>query len=147
MEGCILKRIILLVLVFLLVALVTGIVIHQTQMTQTNMNNVAGEYSGYLICRHCATAQNGMAMDGVRILKNPESHTAACLKMQECVSSGYGVMVKSGSRYVFYTFDKKGSDLAYQQIVYRTTKTDHVLVTINGTIQNGVINVNTIAEK
>lgn len=142
-----LKRIILLVLVFLLVALSTGIVVHQTRTARTNLNKAAGEYSGFLICRSCAESKNGLAMDGVNVLTNPERHTTACLKMQSCVLSGYGIMVKSGNRYDFYPFDKKGSDLAYQQIVCRTAKADHLLVAVNGTIQNGVLTVNTIVAK
>ena len=142
------KRKIVLSLAFLLLAFGSCFVVYQFKISQTGAGQNTGVYNGYLTCQSCAQVKNGMAMDGVNISDHPENHTVHCLKMPACVASGYGVFMRSANnRYTFYPFDRKGSEQSYQQIVSKSLKKDHLLVTVTGKIQNGILVVNTIREK
>jgi hypothetical protein len=103
-------------------------------------------YSGYLVCQMCAG--QGMTADGVNVLKHPEKHTVECLRMYTCVNSGFGIFIKSNNgNYTYYKFDKKGSDLAYKNIVAKTAKSDHLFVEVTGEMNGNTISVNNLSEK
>lgn len=105
-------------------------------------------FTGYLMCRSCATAPLGIAADGVNVLKNPENHSVQCLKMPSCVASGFGMMIKNNhGNYTYYPFDQKGSDLAYQSIISKSIKKDNLMVTVTGKLQKGLIVADGIHEK
>lgn len=140
------KRNLILGVSFLLIMVISACIVYQISPTGTKQT--IRVFSGYLICQACACAPHGMAASGVNVLKNPEKHPVSCLKMPSCVASGFGIFINNpNSGYTYYKFDKKGSALAYQNIVCKTVKMDHLLVEVTGKLQNGIIIVNGIEEK
>lgn len=140
------KRKLLLGLAFVLLVVLSGYAVYKT--SPIGSNRIARIYTGYLVCQHCAGATQGMAQDGVNVLKNPEKHTVSCLRMPSCVASGFGIFLKKqDGNYTYFKFDKQGSDIAYKNIVCKTTKTDNLLVEVTGKIKSGIIVVNKIEEK
>ncbi|AEV68880.1 sulfite exporter TauE/SafE family protein [Acetivibrio clariflavus] len=86
-------------------------------------------WEGYLIDKHC-----------FEIMK-PENETRACLLMEECADSGYGIAVKQNDgNYKFYMFDEKGHQLAYEQL-NKLTKNSGFKVIVKGTLTENIINV------
>jgi hypothetical protein len=68
--------------------------------------------------------------------------------MPGCAASGFGIFMKTqDGPYTYYKFDKKGSDIAFKDIVSKTTKKDHLLVDVTGKLQNQTITVDRIVEK
>jgi hypothetical protein len=117
-----------------------------SQNIRTTAGNTAKVYTGYLVCQMCAA--QGMAADGADVQKHPEKHTVNCLKMYTCVKSGFGIFIQSkDGNYTFYKFDKKGNDLAYENIVAKTAKSDNLLVRITGKLNGNSISVNAISEQ
>ncbi len=105
-------------------------------------------FTGYLVCQSCATAKDGMAADGVNVRQHPELHTTKCLRMPSCVASGFGIFVRiRGGAYSYYKFDRRGSDLAYQSVVLKTVRLDHVRVAVTGRAQQQTLTVRDIVEK
>ena len=103
------------------------------------------EYTGYLSDVLCG--KNGKDPMGLDLTANPEKHTLGCLQMAPCTKSGFGIFLKGkDGKYVFTPFDKKGSDLAKAQIVDKTKKVDNLLVTVKGTLANGVLTIESITE-
>ena len=135
-----------LVMILLLLFVVSGYLAFLSSSLQTaHMERL---FTGYLMCRCCAGAPNGTAADGVDVLKSPEKHTVQCLKMPACVASGFGMMIKNKTgNYTFYRFDAKGSDLAYQNVICKTAKTDNLVVAVAGKFQNNQIILDNITEK
>ncbi|MBF0526678.1 MAG: hypothetical protein HQK56_16460 [Deltaproteobacteria bacterium] len=92
------------------------------------------EFKGYLSDVMCASA--GKDPSGNNLLKNPEKHTVACMKMASCIASGYGMFIKNDQgNYVFHKFDQKGSDMAKTKILDVTKKTDNILIEVKGKLQ------------
>jgi len=86
-------------------------------------------WEGYLIDKHC-----------FEIIK-PENETRACLLMDECVDSGYGIAVEQGDgSYKFLEFDEKGHQLAYEQLK-KLTKNSGFKVIVKGILNGNIINV------
>jgi hypothetical protein len=133
-------------LIFILLAVLSGYIVYQT--SPAGAGQISRVYSGYLVCQSCAAGIHGMAADGANVLKNPELHTVSCLKMPGCAASGFGIFMKTqDGPYTYYKFDKKGSDIAFKDIVSKTTKKDHLLVDVTGKLQNQTITVDRIVEK
>jgi hypothetical protein len=105
----------------------------------------SSKYDGYLADVLCAT--RGTALDGADMVKHPEKHSVDCLKEPPCLASGFGVLVKGKDEaYAFHKFDKKGNELAVQ-LINKTAKKDGVSVEVTGQMIDGIINVQSIAEK
>lgn len=106
-------------------------------------------YKGYLADVLCATQPNGIALDKTNMKTEAEKHTTACALAAPCAASGYGLEINEGTamskNYVFYKFDKKGSDLA-AKILKKTKKTSGVLVEVKGTKAKGMIKVISMKE-
>ena len=68
-------------------------------------------------------------------------HTKECALMAECIKSGYGI-VADGK---WYPFDAKGSDLA-KALFEKTSKKDHIKMTVDGMKHDGKILVEKITE-
>lgn len=140
------KKKLVLGLSFLMLIVISAYIVYQT--SNAGVGSTARIYTGYLVCQSCAGASQGIAADGINVLKHPEKHTVGCLRMPSCIASGYGMFIKkSNGCYTYYKFDKKGSDLAYQCIVRPTKKVDNLLVEVTGKMKNEVIIINDIAEK
>ncbi len=75
--------------------------------------------TGYLVDVLCGKAGYPEGYQGkIDLAVNPEKNVVACLTMENCVASGFGLSVKgSNGKYVFHTFDKASSDLVKKQIV------------------------------
>jgi hypothetical protein len=102
------------------------------------------EFKGILSDVRCWTA--GTAGDGTDMRMNPEKHTVACLKMPDCMKSGYGIVMKdTAGKYEFYKFDAAGSKMAVD-LLNKTTKTDKMMITVMGTKQKDMIEVESIVE-
>src|SRR5208337_5534725 len=73
-------------------------------------------YKGYLSDVACATMASGKAADGTMMKTDADKHTVACALAAPCAASGFGLEINEGTEmaknFVFYKFDKKGSDLA-----------------------------------
>lgn len=80
-------------------------------------------------------------------MTNPEEHELACMFMEECKASGYGldILQKDGS-YKFYMFDEKGQELTWQYM-QSCTRVDGLYVRIWGTYKNGKIYVTKLKEE
>ena len=140
------KRQLFLGLSLLVIGILVGFFLSQT--INVSLKETAKVYTGYLVCQMCAGSSQGMAADGVNVLKHPEKHTVNCLRMYTCVKSGFGIFIKNNDEsYTYYKFNKKGNDLAYENIVAKTTKVDNVLVEVTGKMQDHTISVDNISEK
>ena len=106
-------------------------------------------YKGYICDVACGTTANGIAADGTNMKTSAEKHTVACMKAPGCVASGYGLEINEGTaaakNYVFYKFDKKGSDKA-AKIIQKTKKMSGVSVEVKGMKEDGMIKVSSIKE-
>jgi hypothetical protein len=80
----------------------------------------------------------------------PEKHSVACMVAAPCAASGYGLLINEGTasakKYVFYKFDKKGSDLA-AKLLKDTKKKDNMSVEVAGMKEKDTIKVTSITEK
>jgi hypothetical protein len=75
--------------------------------------------TGYLVDALCGKAGYPEGYQGkIDLTVSPEKNVVACLTMENCTASGFGLSVKgSNGKYVFHTFDKASSDLVKKQIV------------------------------
>ncbi len=106
-------------------------------------------YKGYLSDVACATSATGKAADGTVMKTDADKHTVACMLAAPCAASGYGLEINEGTatakNYVFYKFDKKGTDLA-AKIVKNTKKKSGVSVEVKGMKEAGMIKVVSMKE-
>ncbi len=92
-------------------------------------------FTGFLTDKHCIG------------LVSPEKETRACLTMEECEASGYGIAVKQEEGgYKFYRFDETGHKLAKELLGKATRNTDFA-VTVTGTPEGDSIKVTALLEK
>ena len=101
-----------------------------------------GTYVGYLMDVACGAG--GVGADGSNTFASPQDHSKGCLI--ECKASGFGVMIRNGDQYMLYKFDAAGSDQAFKQIISMTKKDKDIMVSVEGTLDNGVIKVKSIKE-
>ena len=71
-------------------------------------------------------------------LDNPDKHSRGCAL--KCADSGYGIIVDKK----FVKFDAKGSELA-KAALDKSDKKDHLRVTVDGDMKDGVINVSALS--
>ena len=106
-------------------------------------------YKGYLSCVRCATSPTGKAGDGTIMKTDADKHAVACMTEAHCAASGYGLEINEGTEtaknFVFYKFDKKGSDLA-AKILKNTKKKSGVFVEVKGMKEKDMIKVKSIKE-
>ena len=106
-------------------------------------------FKGYLSDVACATSATGKAADGTMMKTDAEKHTVACMMAAGCAASGYGLEINEGTatakNFVFYKFDKKGSDLA-AKIIKDTKKKDNLSVEVKGMKEKDMIKVISIKE-
>jgi hypothetical protein len=92
------------------------------------------EYKGYLSDALCGT--NGKDPAGNNLIKNPGSHTLACMKADACAASGYGIFLKEKKgMYAFHKFDAAGSDMAKKDIVAVSKKKKDIKIEVKGELQ------------
>lgn len=104
-------------------------------------------YTGYLICQDCGLAGK-CPKSNLDLTAHPEQHTLKCLKMAECIVSGYGISIKqSDGKYKYYRFDGPGSTMALDNVVYVTKRVDNLFVEVTGRLRGNTIAVVSIAEK
>jgi hypothetical protein len=106
-------------------------------------------YKGYLSDVACATSATGKAADGTMMKTDADKHTVACMQAAPCAASGYGLEINEGTaaakNFVFYKFDKKGTDLA-AKILKNTKKKSGVSVEVKGMKEAGMIKVTSMKE-
>jgi hypothetical protein len=109
----------------------------------------AETYKGYLADVLCATQPSGIAADKTNMKTEAEKHTVACALAPPCAASGYGLEINEGTatakNYVFYKFDKKGSDMA-AKILKDTKKKSGVSVEVKGVKEKDMIKVTSMKE-
>lgn len=104
------------------------------------------EYTGFLIDNHCGV-KGFDDFHKINLKKNPEMHTAACMKMMECMGSGVGISLKQvDSTYKFYKFDVAGSKLADNKVMMLTNKKFNIRVTAKGSLNVDTITLSSIKE-
>jgi hypothetical protein len=103
---------------------------------------MTGTFVGYLMDVACGAAGHGE--DGSDTFASPQDHTKGCLIA--CKGSGFGVMIRSGDQYALFKFDPAGSDLALKQVLTMTKKDKDIMVSVDGTLDNGIIKVKSIKE-
>lgn len=81
-------------------------------------------------------------------LEDPSEMGFKCLKCPHCEASGYGISVKKpDGKYKYYKFNKKGHQLAKENIVAKLTQKKVPRIVVKGTISENIINVNSISIK
>ena len=95
--------------------------------------------TGYLVDSMCAAGHDKDKPEDAA--KFASEHTRECALMEECVKSGYGVLVEGK----WYPFDAKGSEIA-KGLVDKTAKKDHIKVTVEGMKHEGKLLVEKITE-
>jgi sulfite exporter TauE/SafE len=86
-------------------------------------------WEGYLIDKHCFG------------LMKPEKETRACLLMDECESSGYGIALKQiDGSYKLFLFDENGHRLAYE-LLKKAEKNTGFKISVKGILNQNMINV------
>ena len=73
--------------------------------------------------------------------KAAAEHTKECGLMADCIKSGYGIYADGK----WYPFDAKGNDLA-KAVFEKTSKKDHIKMTVEGMKHDGKILVEKITE-
>ena len=86
--------------------------------------------NGFLVDNMCASTD-----------ADAKKHKTSCSLMEACVKSGYAVVSKD----IVYKLDEKGNELALA--ILKETKTERgVAVTVEGTLADGVLHVDSISE-
>lgn len=99
---------------------------------------------GYLVDVLCGEAGYPEGYKGkIDLTVNPEKNVVACLTMDNCAATGFGLYVKGSSgRYIFHTFDKNSSNFVKKQLVEKLkNKADPApFIEISGSVSSsGVI--------
>ena len=101
-------------------------------------------YKGWVVDQLCDS--KGVGADGTDLKTSPQNHTVGCALMPPCIASGFGIYVDKGDgSFVYYKFDKKGSDFALG-ILKNETKKDHVQLEVTGVLKGNTIQVKTLKE-
>jgi hypothetical protein len=95
--------------------------------------------TGYLVDKMCASGM--VRKSPAEAMDRAAKHTRECAMEKDCAAAGYGV-VTDGK---WIQFDSKGNEKA-ADFLKHTTRKDHLLVDVNGSIANGVIAVSSLRE-
>jgi len=126
---------------FIMVVMVAALLVVSLQAVSFAMSHVQTGYLSDVMC-----AKNGESGGGFDLLKSPEKHTVACMKMPPCVKSGYGIFMKDGAgRYAFFKFDAKGTELA-KGLLDKTKKDDNVGIKVTGKLVGDTFMVESLME-
>jgi hypothetical protein len=99
-------------------------------------------FVGYYMDTACAAA--GKGLDGSDVLNSPQDHTKMCLVA--CKAGGFGLSARSGEAYVFYPFDKAGSDLSVREVLNKSQRENDFLISVDGILKDGVLTIRGIKE-
>ena len=103
-------------------------------------------YTGYLMDSKCATKGFDDMTSKINIKLYPEKHLTSCLSMKNCMASGLGILIKEGSSYKYYKFDKTGSKMADDNIMMKTSKKSNIKIAITGAIKGNTITLASVKE-
>ena len=81
-------------------------------------------------------------------IPGPEEDTWDCLLMDSCRDSGYGLAIPDSNApngYIWYAFDEKGQQLAFDAIL-GSNKWTKISLKVTGTLENNIIHVKTLKE-
>ncbi len=95
--------------------------------------------TGYVVDVMCFAEHVGAKPEAAT--KAAAEHTKECALMEDCVKSGYGIYVDGK----WYPFDAKGNGLA-KALFEKTSKKDHIKMTVEGMKHDGKILVEKITE-
>lgn len=95
--------------------------------------------TGYVVDVMCFAEHVSEAQEAAT--KAAAEHTKECALMEDCVKSGYGIYADGK----WYPFDAKGNDLA-KAAFEKTSKKDHIKMTVEGMKHDGKILVEKITE-
>lgn len=95
--------------------------------------------TGYVVDTVCFADQAKGASEAAT--KAAAEHTKECALMEDCVKGGYGVYTDGK----WYPFDAKGNELA-KTAFEKTSKKDHIKMTVEGMKHDGKILVEKITE-
>ena len=107
-------------------------------------------FTGYLSDVLCGTSgylDGYQGNEKFNLKVSPEKNNVMCLLMDNCRKTGYGIFVKQGDgKYAFYKFDKKGSDLAYTEVLSRMKNSMDPApkIEVKGTLKGDTITVSSI---
>ena len=87
-----------------------------------------------------AETWTGVVVDTMCSLKDVAGHTRQCATSDYCASNGYGIAI-AGDKFI--KFDKDGNAKAFAALK-ATKKEDDLRVKVTGTLEKGVIKVDTI---
>jgi len=130
-------------------ATVTGSVDSSTEPPTFNLasivqTSVAGSevsWTGFLVDNLCWEMPGHVAIDGAKLLTNPETHTVGCMLLPNCLASGFVVMgntaISSSSEAYApkFVLDDKGNALA-ASLLAETKYTNNYMVTVTGVPDN-----------
>ena len=122
-------------LVLALVGVVAGTAVAQS-------TGQAVTFVGYYMDTYCGSSGNGA--DGSDVVNSPQDHTKMCLVA--CKAGGFGISLKTGDAYVYYPFDKAGSDLSVKEVLNKSKRDSGFLVSVEGVLKDGTITVRSIKE-
>lgn len=97
------------------------------------------KFTGYVVDTVCFADQAKGTSEAAT--KAAAEHTKGCALMKDCVKGGYGVYANGK----WYPFDAKGNGLA-KAIFQKTSKKDHIKMTIEGMNHDGKILVEKITQ-
>ena len=92
---------------------------------------------------HAEVWKNVSLMDSMcaskdKVKKDPDSHAASCAV--QCAKSGFGVLSADGK---YLKFDQAGNDQVLAALK-STKKTDHLRVTVDGSLKGDTIEVKSV---
>jgi hypothetical protein len=108
----------------------------------------SAEIKGYISDSLCGQAGFPEGYNGkIDLTTNPENHAVACLTMDNCAATGYGIfIVQKDGKYKYFKFDKKSSDLIKKQVLGKIkdklAKTP--LVVLDAEVKNDIYFINKI---
>ena len=102
----------------------------------------AATFVGYYMDTFCGNS--GKGADGSDVVNSPQDHTKMCLVA--CKAGGFGISLETGDSYVYYPFDKAGSDLSVKEVLNKSKRDDGFLVSVEGVLKDGTITIRSIKE-
>ncbi len=107
-------------------------------------------FTGYLsdvLCGSTGYLDGYKGNEKFNLTVNPEKNNVMCQTMENCKATGYGIFIKQkNGKYKFYKFDKKGSDMAYNEILAKITNNMEPapMIEVKGVMKGDTITVTSI---